>query len=640
MTDVDLDLVNKKKYNLRSKTTKDTEKPNAKKEKKPKDLKKPKKIVKEIKVSNASRISKKKESEQSDIDIENTDDESDSEEEANEYTEDSFIDNREVDDDDNKKLIVLLTNAISKKISESMVDEEDSDEYSEQNSDQTSENSDQSDVESECKPKQSKSQKKDQKNDQKLYKKIKDDLKKDKPSVKKLLQSDVPFKEQCYLFEQIKVLENMNKYTEEYVFLKNRINEKLNGYVKSNLNKKQYGDYDKIESELLKDKDLNVPLKYKILSSKLNHENKQIVYEKYLLFKDMHPDDNNYAKLSEWFEWALSIPTETKQLKILNTNEDRNRFSNELKDKLDETLYGIDNVKEQIRCTVNDYLTLFSDDKNKNNSKLTGNQLALVGSPGVGKTLLIRTLAKCLDIPFQQISLGGVKDSSFLEGHSYTYEGAKPGVIVEAMRRMKFTNGIIFFDEFDKLGDSDKGLEVANSLLHIIDTTQNEIFRDKYLSELGVDLSKIWFIYSMNDDSLVNGILRDRVKPVIRVADYKETDKIQIVHRHLLPSALKVYGYTKDNIDIEDETIIYLINKIDKEKGVRELKQAIKMVVCKIHFLKTNILKDGTLGNIKVKFNFLDKVDINKKIMITKEIIDICLLDLKKEESINSYMYI
>ena len=32
--------------------------------------------------------------------------------------------------------------------------------------------------------------------------------------------------------------------------------------------------------------------------------------------------------------------------------------------------------------------------------------------------------------------MGGVNDSSYLEGHSYTYEGSKPGKIVNVLKKM------------------------------------------------------------------------------------------------------------------------------------------------------------------------------------------------------------
>src|SRR5581483_10743217 len=109
-------------------------------------------------------------------------------------------------------------------------------------------------------------------------------------------------------------------------------------------------------------------------------------------------------------------------------------------------------------------------------------------------------LAKALDIPFVQISMGGCRDSSFLDGHSYTYEGSQPGILVKSLCRMGSKNGIIYFDEIDKLEETAHGREVMWTLLHIWDPTQNMEFRDKYLDELTVDLSHIWFMFSMNDE--------------------------------------------------------------------------------------------------------------------------------------------
>jgi ATP-dependent Lon protease len=40
---------------------------------------------------------------------------------------------------------------------------------------------------------------------------------------------------------------------------------------------------------------------------------------------------------------------------------------------------------------------------------------------------------------------------------------------------MNCNNGIIFFDEIDKISDSIEGIEVVNQLIHILDNTQNNI---------------------------------------------------------------------------------------------------------------------------------------------------------------------
>lgn len=549
--------------------------------------------------------------------IEETENESDSEE--NEYDlDDSFIDNKG-DNLNDKQLITLLTNAISNKLSESLIDEE----YSETDSDEEEEQE---------------VRKKPDKSHRKQYDKIKSFLRTERPTIQKLLQTEIPFKERCDLFERIKVLDNMNKYTEEYLMFKNDIIIRFKKYAESSMKQKEYIKYNKVEDELANQINSKTPLKYKILSCKQSMENKKVMYEQYLIFKTLSHCDENYAKMLEWFNWALSIPTEKKELNIQNTNEDRNRFSTELRQKLDSVLYGIDNVKQRMCTIVNDYLTIKQGGEVLSDTGFKGNMLALVGSPGVGKTLIMRTLAKCLDIPFQQISLGGAKDSSFLEGHSFTYIGSKPGAIMSALKKMKFTNGIIFFDEFDKLVDSEKGLEVAYSLLHIIDATQNQDFKDKYLAELGIDLSNIWFCFSMNDDKLVNRILIDRVQPIVKVKDYTVKDKIRIVHDHLLPNALKTYGYTKEDIDITDDSITYLVNRIEKEAGVRRLKESIRGIVRNLHFLKTNRLEDNTLGEIKVDFDILNRVDVTKKIMLSNDVIDKCIQKEKIDIPLSMYL--
>ena len=58
---------------------------------------------------------------------------------------------------------------------------------------------------------------------------------------------------------------------------------------------------------------------------------------------------------------------------------------------------------------------------------------------------------------FAFIALGGATDSSFIEGHSYTYEGSTWGKVVDILIRCKSMNSVILFDELEKLSDTPKG---------------------------------------------------------------------------------------------------------------------------------------------------------------------------------------
>ena len=237
---------------------------------------------------------------------------------------------------------------------------------------------------------------------------------------------------------------------------------------------------------------------------------------------------------------------------------------------MNESIYGHTEVKEQILRIITQWIS-------KPDSK--GNIIGIYGSPGTGKTRVIKDgISKALGLPFSFISLGGANDGSFLDGHGFTYEGSIYGKIVEVLIKSKCMNPVIFFDELDKITVGRGGDEITGILTHLTDPTQNEHFNDKYFTELDIDVSKCLMVFSYNDETLINPILRDRMI-TIKVPGYSTKDKIMICQKHLLNEVIHEFGFKPFDIIISEDAIIRIIQRIPDESGVRNLKRGLESIV-------------------------------------------------------------
>ena len=248
---------------------------------------------------------------------------------------------------------------------------------------------------------------------------------------------------------------------------------------------------------------------------------------------------------------------------------------------------------------------------------------------GTGKTTLVKHgISKILNREFAFITLGGSVDGSTLKGHSYTYEGSKPGKLAEILIQCKTSNPVIFFDELDKVSQTDKGQEIYGVLTHLTDTTQNTQFQDYYLSEIDLDLSKCLFIFSYNDESLINPILKDRMY-TIDIPGYNVNDKIQICEKHLIPAIEKDIGIKENDFILSRPVLKYLIEKTKYEEGVRNLKRNIETIYNKLNLFR--ILKHTTL--------FKDVIEVTLPFTITENTIKL-LIKIEEPVFNSTLMYI
>lgn len=235
---------------------------------------------------------------------------------------------------------------------------------------------------------------------------------------------------------------------------------------------------------------------------------------------------------------------------------------------LDESIHGHEHAKNQILKIVGQWM----------NGEQSGYCFGFEGSPGVGKTSLAkRGLSNCLkdengaSRPFSFIALGGSCNGSTLEGHSYTYVNSTWGRIVDVLMDSKCMNPIIYIDELDKISKTEHGKEIAGILMHLIDTTQNSGFQDKYFSGIDVDLSKALFIFSYNDPSQIDSILLDRIHR-IKFENLSLEEKLVIARKYILPEINKKMGL-EGCVELDDEIIAHIIETYTLESGVRKLKE-------------------------------------------------------------------
>ncbi|MBZ0156565.1 MAG: response regulator [Alphaproteobacteria bacterium] len=250
---------------------------------------------------------------------------------------------------------------------------------------------------------------------------------------------------------------------------------------------------------------------------------------------------------------------------------------------------------EEVRTTLRQAL-----EERKEARSVRGSVLCFAGPPGTGKTSMGRAVARALGRKFARISLGGMRDEAEIRGHRRTYVGARPGRIIEEIRRAEAGNPVVMLDELDKIGHDFKGDPDA-ALLEVLDPEQNHSFVDHYL-DVPFDLSGVLFILTANVVENVQTALRDRME-VIEFSGYTQEEKAEIAARFLIPRQIRDKGLSAHSPVFRQEAVYKIINEYTHEAGTRSLERKIADICRKI--ARDTVSGAGT-GPVEVDSSFVE----------------------------------
>ncbi len=277
--------------------------------------------------------------------------------------------------------------------------------------------------------------------------------------------------------------------------------------------------------------------------------------------KLIEPHSPEYAVTHNYVDWLTSLPWGVYTRDNFKLQQARR--------VLNADHYGLQDVKQRI-------LEFLSVGILK--ERISGSIICFVGPPGVGKTSLGHSIARCVGRKFYRFSLGGMQDEAEIKGHRRTYIGAMPGKFIQAIKHCESANPLIMLDEVDKIGASFRG-DPASALLEVLDPEQNRDFLDHYI-DVRFDLSNVLFLCTANQLDTIPSPLMDRME-IIHLAGYIREEKMHIAQDHLIPKQRKDHGLTSRQIQIPPPALNDIIDGYAREPGVRSLENNIRKIMRK-----------------------------------------------------------
>jgi ATP-dependent Lon protease len=156
---------------------------------------------------------------------------------------------------------------------------------------------------------------------------------------------------------------------------------------------------------------------------------------------------------------------------------------------------------------VDDLLSAVNDALRQKASTGKRKVLCLEGPSQEEQILAGKMIAGALGRKFSRIPLSELKDEPAISGLGRMTDGARPGRIIDEIRRVGSADPVLLLEGLDAAGRDFRG-DFTSALMEALDPLKNRNFTDRYL-DVPFDLSGIIFIVTANSSKNIQGPLRD-----------------------------------------------------------------------------------------------------------------------------------